>query len=96
MWSVRQSESRRSVPGPWHQNSFDAPLRNMKQNHERQHPDEPFQRPRVPRLAVILMDAGYKAPNGNAHWWPAQVQQLLEGRFDDYYEQSSQTPVLRD
>jgi hypothetical protein len=20
-----------------------------------------------------------------AHWWPAQVQQLLEGRFDPYY-----------
>jgi hypothetical protein len=37
------------------------------------------------------MDAGYKTPKGNAHWWPAQVQQLLEGRYDDYYEQSVQS-----
>ncbi len=42
------------------------------------------------------MDAGYKTPKGNAHWWPAQVQRTLEGCFDDYYEQSSQTPLLRD
>jgi len=75
---------------------LEALLRNMKQDHDRQYPDEPFQRPGFPRLAVILMDAGYKTPKGNAHWWPAQVQQLLEGRFDDYYDQSSQAPVLRD
>jgi hypothetical protein len=42
------------------------------------------------------MDAGYKTPKGNAHWWSAQVRQLLEGRFDDYYGQSSQVPLLRD
>lgn len=75
---------------------LEALLRNMKHDHERQYPDEPFQRPGFPRLAVILMDAGYKTPKGNAHWWPAQVQQLLEGRYDDYYEQSSQSQDMRD
>ena len=27
----------------------------------------------------------YKTPRGKDHWWPAQVQQVLEGRFDGYY-----------
>ena len=75
---------------------LEALLRNMKHDHERQYPNEPFQRPGFPRLAVILMDAGYKTPKGNAHWWPAQVQQLLDGRYDDYYEQSGQSPEMRD
>ena len=49
------------------------------------HPDEPFVRPSYPRLARLLSEAGYTTPKGHSHWWPAQVQQLLEGRFDQYY-----------
>ncbi len=63
----------------------DALLRNMEQEHERLHPDEPFRRPGFPRLAVLLKEAGYRTPKGHDHWWPAQVQQLLDGRFDGYY-----------
>jgi DNA invertase Pin-like site-specific DNA recombinase len=72
---------------------LEALLRNMKHDHERQYPDEPFQRPGFPRLAVILMDAGYKTPKGNAHWWPAQVQQLLDGQYDHYYRSNHPDPV---
>ena len=72
---------------------LEALLRNIKHDHERQYPDEPFQRPGFPRLAVILMDAGYKTPKGNAHWWPAQVQQLLEGQYDHYYRSNHPDPV---
>ena len=72
---------------------LEALLRNMKHDHDRQYPDEPFQRPGFPRLAVILMDAGYKTPKGNAHWWPAQVQQLLEGQYDHYYRSTHPDPV---
>ncbi len=35
--------------------------------------------------ARFLMEAGYVTPKGHTHWWPAQVQQLLDGRFDQYY-----------
>jgi hypothetical protein len=58
-------------------------------------PDEPFKRPGFPTLAKVLTDAGYCTPKGRAHWWPAQVQQLLEGRFDPYYgARSASSPSL--
>jgi len=64
---------------------LEAMVRNMEQEHNRLHPDEPFQRPSFPRLAVLLQEAGYLTPKGHEHWWPAQAQQLLEGRFEEYY-----------
>ena len=70
---------------------LDAMLRNMEQEHNKLHSDEPFKRPGFPRLAVVLKEAGYLTPKGHDHWWPAQVQQLLEGRFESYYTRSAQT-----
>ena len=60
-------------------------IEKMSREHAKASPDEPFQRPGLPKLAQLLGEAGYVTPKGNAHWWPAQVQQLLEGRFDSYY-----------
>ena len=60
-------------------------LERMQRAHEQQWPDEPFARPGFSKLATLLADSGYKTPKGNTHWWPAQVQQLLDGRFDAYY-----------
>jgi len=60
-------------------------LERMQRAHEQQCPDEPFARPGFSKLATLLTDASYKTPKGNTHWWPAQVQQLLDGRFDAYY-----------
>lgn len=42
-------------------------------------------RPSYPHLAKLLSEAGYLTPRGNANWWPAQVQQLLDGRYDPHY-----------
>lgn len=58
----------------------------LEREHERDHPDEPFVRPGYPTLAKLLAEAGYTTPKGHAHWWPAQVQQVLDGRFDGYYQ----------
>ena len=44
-------------------------------------------RPSYPKLAQALSAAGFLTPKGNASWWPAQVQQLLKGAFDEYYKQ---------
>lgn len=63
----------------------DFARRNMEQQHKEHHPDEPFHRPRFPKLAQALKEAGYRTPKGNDHWRPAQVQQLLDGRFEQYY-----------
>jgi DNA invertase Pin-like site-specific DNA recombinase len=63
-------------------------LEKMKREHEKREPDEPFQRPGFPKLAQIVSEAGYVTPKGHTHWWPAQVQQLLDGRFDQYYSKS--------
>lgn len=64
---------------------LEALLRRMEEEHAKLHQDEPFKRPGLPRLAVILKEVGYRTPKGHDHWWPAQVQQLLDGRFDQYY-----------
>lgn len=67
-------------------------LERMQRAHEQQWPDEPFARPGFSKLATLLADSGYKTPKGNTHWWPAQVQQLLDGRFDAYYRGRSDQP----
>lgn len=64
---------------------LEAMLRSMEQEHNGLHPDDPFKRPGFPRLAVLLKEAGYMTPKGHDRWWPAQVQQLLAGRFEHYY-----------
>ena len=61
-------------------------ITDIEARHQQIHPDEPFARPSYPRLARLLSEAGYRTPKGHSHWWPAQVQQLLEGRFDQYYQ----------
>ncbi len=33
----------------------------------------------------MLEEAGYVTPRGHVKWWPAQVTQVMEGRFDGYY-----------
>ena len=71
-------------------------LRSAEQEHRRMHREEPFQRPSFPRLAIVLKEAGYLTPKGHDHWWPAQVQQLLDGRFEGYYQQSSAASAPRD
>lgn len=57
----------------------------MSREHAKGASDELFERPGLPKLAQLLGEAGYVTPKGHTHWWPAQVQQLLEGRFDRYY-----------
>jgi len=61
-------------------------LNKMNREHTNTAPGEPFQRPGLPKLAKLLGEAGYVTPKGHAQWWPAQVQQLLDGRFDQYYQ----------
>jgi DNA invertase Pin-like site-specific DNA recombinase len=53
------------------------------------------QRPSFPKLAAMLTNAGFLTPKGNASWWPAQVQQLLEGRYDPYYRGQSRASSPR-
>ncbi len=60
-------------------------LEKMAREHERLSPGESYQRPGLLRLAQLLGEAGYVTPKGHAHWWPAQVQQLLAGHFDAHY-----------
>jgi DNA invertase Pin-like site-specific DNA recombinase len=64
-------------------------LTKMERAHEKESPGEPFEKPTLPTLAKLLEEAGYKTPRGKDHWWPAQVQQVLEGRFDGYYTSPS-------
>lgn len=42
-------------------------------------------KPSLARIGAALVDAGYITPRGNTQWWPAQVSQLLNGKFDPYY-----------
>ena len=64
-------------------------LEKMERAHSKANREEPFARPGFPTLAKLLKEAGYLTPKGHDHWWPAQVQQLLEGRFDKHYRRSS-------
>ena len=68
-------------------------LTKMERAHEKESPGEPFERPPLPTLAKLLEEAGYKTPRGHEHWWPAQVQQVLEGRFDGYYGTQNAEPA---
>lgn len=43
------------------------------------------EKPSLAALAEILRRHGYATPRGNTHWWPAQVRELLAGRFDSHY-----------
>ncbi len=65
---------------------LDMMLKKMERAHEEDNPGQPFERPGLPDLAKLLEEVGYKTPRGHEHWWPAQVQQVLEGRFERYYE----------
>jgi DNA invertase Pin-like site-specific DNA recombinase len=61
-------------------------LERMRREHLLENGDGPFVRPGLPRMAKLLSEAGYVTPRGHSHWWPAQVQHLLEGRLDSYYD----------
>jgi DNA invertase Pin-like site-specific DNA recombinase len=60
-------------------------LTRMERAHEKECPGEPFEKPPLPTLGKMLEEAGYKTPRGHQHWWPAQVAQVMEGRFDGHY-----------
>jgi DNA invertase Pin-like site-specific DNA recombinase len=60
-------------------------LTKMERAHDAESPDEPFAPPSLAELARFLTEAGYKTPRGKEKWWPAQVQQVMEGRFEGYY-----------
>lgn len=68
---------------------LETALNRMRHEHERAQPSQPFQRPGYPKLAKLLTEAGYPTPKGHGHWWPAQVQQLLDGKFEKYYARPS-------
>ena len=86
---VRCSETKLLTPRRF----LEAMLERMRQEHEAAGHDEPFMRPGYPRLAKVLTEAGYATPRGRGHWWPGQVQQLLEGRFDHYYSVRSSSAL---
>jgi hypothetical protein len=60
-------------------------MERLEREHERKNSGEPFKRPALPMMAKVLAEAGYLTPTGKAHWWPAQVQQVLDGRLDRHY-----------
>lgn len=47
------------------------------------------EKPSLAAIAAVLQKSGYQTPRGNTNWWPAQVRELLAGRFDDYYSTRS-------
>ena len=53
---------------------------------EATNPGKPYKRPGTPKLAEILMSQGFKTPTGKTEWFPAQIQRLLRGEFDCYYD----------
>ena len=60
------------------------------QAHAVMNPGKPYQRPGTPKLAEILTSQGFKTPTGKTEWFPAQVQRLLRGEFDCYYDAGRQ------
>jgi len=68
-------------------------LTKMERAHDQECPGEPFDPPSLAELARLLTEAGYKTPRGKEKWWPAQVQQVMEGRFEGYYA-SQKTPFV--
>ncbi|MBL9008893.1 MAG: recombinase family protein [Myxococcales bacterium] len=69
-------------------------IERLEMQHESETPSKPFERPSLPALARLLSEAGYTTPRGHVHWWPAQVQQLMEGRFEQYYSAHPRSPSL--
>ena len=66
-------------------------LGQLEREHALESPQDEFRRPGFPKLAKLLGEAGYLTPKGHSSWWPAQVQQLLEGKFDRYYSRPGST-----
>ena len=60
--------------------------------HENECPGIPFESPSLAELAKLLTEAGYKTPRGKDKWWPAQVAQVMDGRFDQYHMTSASEP----
>ena len=60
-------------------------MTKMERAHAAENPKEPFKTPSLAELAKLLDEAGYKTPRGKDKWWPAQVQQVISGRFEGYY-----------
>ena len=53
------------------------------------------EKPSFAAIASALQKNAYQTPRGNTNWWPAQVRELLAGRFDEYYDaRSSKGPGL--
>lgn len=52
-------------------------------------------RPSLPVLARLLTEGGFQTPRGNTHWWPAQVQQLLQGAYDSHYAATPARPSVK-
>ena len=46
------------------------------------------ERPSFANLAEVLSKSGYPTPRGNSYWWPAQVRELMAGKFDAYYRRA--------
>jgi DNA invertase Pin-like site-specific DNA recombinase len=55
---------------------------------QNQRPGAPFERPSLARLARLLEEEGFKTPKGHSRWWPAQIVEVLRGKFDCHYERS--------
>ena len=47
------------------------------------------EKPSLAAIASALQKNAYQTPRGNTNWWPAQVRELLAGRFDEYYDSRS-------
>lgn len=45
-------------------------------------------RPSYPVPAHLLTEGRFMTPRGNTHWWPTQVQQLLNGAYDEHYRRA--------
>ncbi len=66
-------------------------LAQMAGEHGKVSLGKPFQRPGFPKLAKFIEEADYLTPTGHTHWWPAQVQQVLEGHVEKPYTRVAKT-----
>ncbi|PSM31878.1 recombinase family protein [Haliangium sp. UPWRP_2] len=51
------------------------------------------EKPSLGNIGSMLQKSGYQTPRGNAHWWPAQVRELLAGHFDEHYASRPKSSV---
>lgn len=70
---------------------LEGQLQQLEREHAIERPQEPFRRPSSSALARLLTEAGFRTPKGRTHWWPAQVREVLDRRFDAYYPRHSAT-----